>query len=66
MKKRERRMTDPAMTVAAPAAATAANQFLRERFSKPLTVDPEPDVYFGYYNFDVDDAMTGPSTECSA
>jgi hypothetical protein len=59
MKKRERKMNDPNMTVTVQAATSAANQFLRERFSKSLAVDGPPDVYFGYYNFDVNDAVTG-------
>ena len=59
MKKRERNMTDPSMTVTVQAASSAAVQFLRERFSRPLAVDVSPDVYFGYYNFDVNDAVTG-------
>ena len=59
MNKRERRMTDPNMTVTVQAATSAANQFLRQRFSRALAVDGTPDVYFGYYNFDVSEAATG-------
>ncbi len=59
MNKRERRITDPKMTVTLDAAASAASQFLRERFSHPLVVAEPPDTFYGYYNFDVNDAATG-------
>ena len=59
MNRRDRKMTEPTFTVTPEAATSAANQFLRERFRRPLVVDGVPDVFFGYYNFDVNDAATG-------
>lgn len=59
MNRRDRKMTEPTFTVTPEAATSAANQFLRERFRGALVVDGVPDVFFGYYNFDVNDAATG-------
>ena len=54
-----RRVKDPTFTVTPEAATSAANQFLRDRFRRALVVDGVPDVFFGYYNFDVNDVATG-------
>jgi hypothetical protein len=59
MRKRDRRIADPNMTVTPEAAESAASQFLHQRFARPLLVDATPDVYFGYYTFDVNDVATG-------
>lgn len=59
MNRRDRRVKDPTFTMTPEAATSAANQFLRERFRRALVLDGVPDVFFGYYNFDVNDAVTG-------
>ena len=59
MNRRDRKKTEPTFTVTPEAATSAANQFLRERFRRALVVDAAPDVFFGYYSFDVNDAATG-------
>jgi hypothetical protein len=59
MKGRERRIKDPNMTVTPDAATTAANQFLRERFTRSLIVAGPPDSFYGFYSFDVNDVSTG-------
>ena len=59
MNRRDRKITEPTFAVTPEAATSAANQFLRERFRSSLVVDGGPDVFFGYYNFDVNDAATG-------
>src|SRR5262249_16062351 len=59
MNRRERKITEPTFTVTPEAAAASVNQFLRERFSRALVVESTPDVFFGFYNFDVKDSVTG-------
>src|SRR5215471_746591 len=59
MNRRERKITEPTFTLTPEAAAANANQFLRERFNRALVVESVPDVFFGFYNFDVNDAVTG-------
>ena len=59
MKRRDRKITEPTFTTTPEAATSNANQFLRERFRRTLVVDGAPEVFFGYYNFDVNDAVTG-------
>lgn len=59
MKRRDRKITEPAFTITPEAATSAASQFLHERFRHALVVEGQPDVFFGYYNFDVNDAVTG-------
>ena len=59
MNRRDRKITEPTFTVTPEAATSAANQFLRERFRRSLVVEDMPDVFFGYYNFDVNDVATG-------
>lgn len=59
MNRRDRKITAPAFTVTADDATSSANLFLRERFRRALVVAGQPDVFFGYYNFDVNDAATG-------
>ena len=59
MNRRDRKKTEPTFTVTPEAAASNANQFLRERFRRALVVESVPDVFFGFYNFDVYDAVTG-------
>lgn len=59
MNRRDRKITDPTFTTTPEAATTAANQFLKQRFARSLVVAGPPDVFFGYYNFDVNDAATG-------
>jgi hypothetical protein len=59
MNRRDRKITEPSFTITAEAATTAANKFLGERFSRSLVVAGAPDVFFGYYNFDVSDVATG-------
>jgi hypothetical protein len=59
MNRRDRKKTEPTFTVVPEAATSAANQFLRERFRRALVVEGGPDLFFGYYNFDVNDAATG-------
>jgi hypothetical protein len=51
----------PPMTVTPDAAATAANNFLKARFApgRNLAVAVPADVFYGYYNFDVNDVATG-------
>lgn len=59
MNRHDRKITDPTFTTTPEAATTAANQFLKQRFARSLVVAGPPDVFFGYYNFDVSDAATG-------
>jgi len=59
MNRRERKITEPTFTVTPEAAAASVNQFLRERFSRALVVESTPDVFFGFYSFDVKDSVTG-------
>jgi hypothetical protein len=59
MNRRDRKITDPAFTTTPEAATTAANQFLKQRFARSLAVAGTPDVFFGYYNFDVSDIASG-------
>lgn len=59
MNRRDRKITEPTFTVTPEAATSAANQFLRERFRRALAVTGVPDVFFGYFNFDVNDSVTG-------
>lgn len=48
------------MTVTPDSAATAANNFLKARFAgRNLAVAMPADVFYGYYNFDVNDVATG-------
>jgi hypothetical protein len=49
------------MTVTPDAAATAANQFLSQRFApaRRLAVATSPDTFQGFYCFDVNDVATG-------
>lgn len=59
MNRRDRKITEPTFTVTPEDAASSANKFLRERFRRALVVEGIPDVFFGFYNFDVNDAATG-------
>ena len=59
MTRRDRKVTVPSISVTPETAAAAANQFLRERFSRALVVEGAPDVYYGFYTFDVKDVATG-------
>ncbi len=55
MTRRERRMTQPAVTVDANAAAEAARQFLAQRFTRQLALSGSAETFYGYYCFDVND-----------
>lgn len=58
---RPKKNKNPDMTVTVEVAAAAANQFLQQRFApdKQLIVAGQPDIYYGYYGFDVMDSVTG-------
>lgn len=49
------------MNITPESAATFATQFLQERFapSLMLIVSTSPDIFYGYYNFDVNDSASG-------
>lgn len=49
------------ITISPDAATTAANKFLKDRFApgRNLAVANPSDIFYGYYNFDVNDVATG-------
>ncbi len=55
MSRRERRMTQPNVTVDAGAAAEAARQFLAQRLKSGLVLAGSAETFYGYYCFDVND-----------
>jgi hypothetical protein len=55
MSRRERRMTQPSITVDAGAAAEAARQFLAQRLKSGLVLSGQAETFYGYYCFDVND-----------
>jgi hypothetical protein len=46
-------------TVTPSAAIIAGNNFLHQRFGRNLMVVTPPDLFYGYYTFDVKDVKTG-------
>lgn len=59
MKKRDQSIGDPNMSVTPQAALQDATQFVQQRFARALAVMQPGDTYYGYYNFDVADGVTG-------
>ena len=55
MNRRERRMTQPNITVDANAAVEAARQFLAQRFTRQFTLSGLAETFYGYYCFNVND-----------
>lgn len=54
------RNSNNTMSITPLDAVTAANDFLAARFSpRRLAVVSTPDLFYGYYNFDVNDVATG-------